>query len=193
MNKKELRTLFLKKRNILSEEEIFEASTRIFNLLNLNFNLKSKKICCFLPIKSKNEIDTTILLKLSTTSNFEFHATKWNLVSNSLSIHKIDINSDLVINDFGIPEPTNLNFEVSADKIDIVIVPLLTFDKQGNRVGYGKGVYDQFLKKFNSKKTSFIGLSFFEPIEIIEDIYENDIKLTHCITPKKIYNFEKQS
>ena len=80
----------------------------------------------------------------------------------------------------GIPTPT--------DKIALVIVPLLAFDKSGARVGYGKGFYDKFLKgcRPDCKK---IGLSFFEPIEQISDTNEFDINLTHCITPNKLYQF----
>jgi 5-formyltetrahydrofolate cyclo-ligase len=55
-------------------------------------------------------------------------------------------------------------------------------------VGYGKGFYDKFL--LNCKpETIKIGLSFFEAEETIGDVFENDVKLDYCITPKKVYAF----
>lgn len=74
-----------------------------------------------------------------------------------------------------------------SEKIDLVVVPLLAFDLQGHRVGYGKGFYDRFLKECqpNCKK---VGLSLFEPVEAIE-YSENDIQLSLCITPSEIYRF----
>jgi len=70
----------------------------------------------------------------------------------------------------------------------VVFVPLLAFDKSGNRVGYGKGFYDNFLAKCNPE-TLKIGLSFFEIEEEILDINPKDIRLNLCITPQKTYNF----
>ena len=77
---------------------------------------------------------------------------------------------------------------IENSKIDVVFVPLLCFDKQGHRVGYGKGFYDNFLHDCNTE-TIKIGLSLFEAEDHIQDIHENDIALDYCITPKKIYQF----
>lgn len=54
-------------------------------------------------------------------------------------------NTIFKLNDFGIEEPSG-GTEVDEEDIDMVLVPLLAFDTQGNRVGYGKGYYDRFLK-----------------------------------------------
>jgi 5-formyltetrahydrofolate cyclo-ligase len=71
-------------------------------------------------------------------------------------------------------------------EVDLVLVPLLAFDEQGYRVGYGKGFYDRFLANLHTRT---IGLSFFGPVTKIHDLHEKDIKLDMCITPDKIYNF----
>jgi 5-formyltetrahydrofolate cyclo-ligase len=70
----------------------------------------------------------------------------------------------------------------------VVFVPLLAFDTTGNRVGYGKGFYDAFLSNVKPE-TIKIGLSFFEAETSIADVFENDVKLDYCVTPKKIYAF----
>lgn len=193
MQKKELRNFFLQKRLSLSDEQIDSESIHIFNLLTQNFNLSGLKICTFLPIIKKNEINTFKLLTYIEKYNFKLFITKWHIENNELTIHKFNSKEDLITNKFGIPEPKNINIIEVPNEISIVLVPMLCFDKKGNRVGYGKGVYDQFLKKFNKAKTLFIGLSFFNPIDEISDINEYDVKLNYCITPNKIYHFEKQA
>ena len=72
--------------------------------------------------------------------------------------------------------------------IEVVFIPLLCFDLKGNRVGYGSGFYDRFLKECNSN-TLKIGLSFFKPENIIEDTNSFDVKLDICITPQKVFSF----
>ena len=90
-------------------------------------------------------------------------------------------------NEYNIYEPVN-GIEVPNAKIEVVFVPLLAYDKLGNRVGYGKGFYDIFLSKCNEDVIK-IGLSFFEPEEIIEDVSPTDIRLDYCVTPKTIHLF----
>jgi len=55
-------------------------------------------------------------------------------------------------------------------------------------VGYGGGYYDRLLEKCSSNCIK-IGLSFFDPEDRIQDITKSDIKMNHCITPTKTYNF----
>jgi 5-formyltetrahydrofolate cyclo-ligase len=191
MLKKDLRKYFLQKRLALSVESLDTSSINILKLLSNNFELNNKKICTFLPIQSKNEVNTFELLTLIEKFNFELFITKWNIETNELTIHKFKTIDDLITNKFGIPEPKSTIFNETPEEISMVLVPLLCFDLKGNRVGYGKGVYDQFLSKFDPSKTIFIGLSLFKPIDEILDINEFDVKLNYCITTERIYHFEQ--
>ena len=67
-------------------------------------------------------------------------------------------------------------------------MPLLCCDRRGFRVGYGKGFYDKFLSRCRPDCLK-IGLSFFEPTEIIADINDYDVKLDYCVTPENRYKF----
>jgi 5-formyltetrahydrofolate cyclo-ligase len=96
-------------------------------------------------------------------------------------------NTRIKKNEYNIPEPVD-GLEVPATKIDVVFVPLLAFDKKGHRVGYGKGFYDKFLSECKPE-TIKIGLSFFEPEELISDVFEGDILLNYGVTPNTIYSF----
>ena len=88
----------------------------------------------------------------------------------------------LKINKYGIPEPT-------SNKIDypnILLVPLVAFDKHLNRVGYGGGFYDRYIKKLKEKKRIItIGLAYsFQEVKKIP-INRYDIKLDFIVTEKK--------
>ena len=103
---------------------------------------------------------------------------KHYLLTDSTSLQK---------NRWNVPEPVD-GLEVPLSKIDVVFVPLMAFDRKGNRVGYGKGFYDRFLSQCRSGVKK-IGLSLFEAEEAIADVSNNDIALDYCITPDKIYSF----
>ena len=62
------------------------------------------------------------------------------------------------------------------------------YDKIGNRVGYGKGFYDNFLVNCKPEVIK-IGLSFFNPVYKISGVHTNDIPLDFCVNPKEIINF----
>ena len=99
----------------------------------------------------------------------------------------INDETEFSLNEFGIKEPNDGNHFI-IENLDIIFIPLLAFDIEGHRVGYGKGYYDRFLKLTNNS-TLKIGLSFFDPINKILDIDDNDVKLDYCVTPKKVHKF----
>ena len=85
----------------------------------------------------------------------------------------------LIINKYGIPEPTSQKTEYP----NILLVPLVAYDKNFNRIGYGGGFYDRYIKK-NNKKIITIGLAFSaqEVKKIPIDKY--DMKLDFIVTEK---------
>lgn len=92
--------------------------------------------------------------------------------------------SDLIRGAFGIKEPKpRLCKEIPHRKIDLVVVPAVVFDKACQRVGYGKGYYDRWLKKIPLKAR--IGIAF--DAQVIEKIPEcrNDIPVSMVITDKR--------
>ncbi len=190
MDKKLLRQYYLSKRKSLSETEIEEYSSKIHDLFFRFFGLHSLKVIhVFLPIRHQQEIDTWLIIN---TLRRKF--------SSKIIISKSDTDGEmrhfvleketkLIENQWKIPEPDeNESEEFPIEAIELVLVPLLIFDKIGNRVGYGKGYYDRFLSKC-LPETIKVGISLFEPIDepIHSDTY--DIRLDYCITPNKIWKF----
>ena len=90
-------------------------------------------------------------------------------------------NDPLVVNNYGIPEPISKKIRYP----DILLVPLVAFDKNLNRIGYGGGFYDRYIKKIKRKKKIVtIGLAYsFQKVKKIP-INEYDIKLNFIITEK---------
>jgi 5-formyltetrahydrofolate cyclo-ligase len=104
-----------------------------------------------------------------------------------LAHYQYDQQIELIKNEYGIDEPKSGN-KVTENEIDMVLIPLLAFDRKGYRVGFGKGYYDKFLSRCR-KDVLKVGLSFFEPVDAIEDITGYDIPMDFCITPKENFIF----
>jgi len=191
MDKKSLRQAYIAKRNSLEFSEKVALESKIKDFLFQNFNFSQKVVSCFLPISSKNELDTWPIIQQIINQGGKVALTVWDNATNCIFHRLWTVDTKIKHNAYEIPEPVNGDF-ITNDQIDIVIVPLLVMDKFGNRVGYGKGVYDRFLASCVNK-TIFIGLSHFELIERIEDVNPYDIPLNYCITPFNCVCFEKQS
>jgi 5-formyltetrahydrofolate cyclo-ligase len=71
-----------------------------------------------------------------------------------------------------------------------VLIPLLAFDKSGQRVGYGRGFYDKFLATLKSDVKK-IGLSFFPPVDEVSNTHAQDLPLEVVVTPNGVLNLQK--
>jgi 5-formyltetrahydrofolate cyclo-ligase len=187
-SKQILREVFLAKRMQLSEPEFEDRNNRLRANLLANVNLDQVKyIHIFLSIKSKKEVDTKRIMddiKVDYPSiQFVIPKTQPNGI---LQHYILNENCELKENKWGITEPI-AGDQIDPASIDIVLVPLLIFDKIGHRIGYGKGYYDRFLiQAVNAKK---IGLSLLPSIDKIDFVDDTDVKLDSCITPDMVYNF----
>ncbi|MDC6365333.1 MULTISPECIES: 5-formyltetrahydrofolate cyclo-ligase [Flavobacteriaceae] len=140
----------------------------------------------FLSIQENREVDTLPIITLLQGKDKHVVIPKVS-GENSMDNYLLTDSTIFKKNKWNIPEPTD-GITIPDEKIDVVFLPLLAFDKKGNRVGYGKGFYDTFLNKCR-KDVIKIGLSFFGPEELITDVHENDVKLDYCICPNEIYKF----
>ncbi|UFH55527.1 5-formyltetrahydrofolate cyclo-ligase [Spirosoma sp. KNUC1025] len=197
MNKALLRQEFLKKRKALSADEVNRRSELIagqfFHFLEQNYRVDVPTIIhTFLPIQRQNEIDTWLIIRTiwENYSNLTISVPVTDPSTNSLRHYPLFPETVLADNRWGIPEPVSVNQPcLQPDKFDIVLVPLLVFDKQGHRVGYGGGFYDRFLANCRPNCLK-AGLSLFEPVNQIDGIEPTDIKLNTCVTPNQIYQFK---
>jgi 5-formyltetrahydrofolate cyclo-ligase len=187
MLKKELRQKYKVLRQNLSEENIEERSLQIANqLIRLNI-WQHSFYHLFLPIESQKEVNTEYILQVLAGKDKNIVLSKSDFSTREMTHFLLTDNTTIKKNEYDIPEPID-GLEVPISKIDVVFVPLLAFDENGNRVGYGKGFYDKFLAACKPEILK-IGVSFFESENVISDVLNTDIQLDLCITPTKIYNF----
>lgn len=188
MTKKELRKIYLAQQKSLSQTDRLEKSVLIsehffgeFDLSQINF------LHLFLTIAKNNEIETRFFYEKIRREFPHIRLAVPRICGEILESLEFTQKTEFVENRWQIREP--VGDELIAEKLfDAVLVPLLCFDLQGFRVGYGKGFYDRFLLhcRADCKK---IGLSFFPPVENFVDIHKFDVKLDYCLTPNKIYKF----
>ncbi len=193
MTKDELRQYYLKKRSSLSKEDLLSKNKAIKDLLFSRLMVhRYDKVHVYLPVIDRNEVDTRPVIS---TLLDDFPASVYvpKIQKNGILTHHIfDKYTLLKNNKWGVPEPENEGISskdfFNTDDDILVIVPLLAYDKKGNRVGYGKGYYDRFLAH-KTKKTLIVGLSYFEPEEFIPDAEETDVPLNYTFTPGRVWSF----
>lgn len=191
MTKQELRKLYLQKRQALSEAQYgqlnFQLYQNFFSHIDLSF---IHTLHTFLPITERKEVDTWLIIDRIKREfpHIRISIPKVNTQTGVFDSFYFEGLHQLATNEWGIQEPKQ-GIPTEPEKIDLVLIPLLAYDKKGNRVGYGKGFYDKFLAtcRPDCKK---IGLSLFEAEEKITDVSDLDIKMNQCITPAAIVNFK---
>lgn len=190
MLKSELRKIYLEKRKTFSKEDVERQSLQIAERFFSEFNFKKiNYLHGFLPIERFHEIDTRLIFHRVwfEFSHIETAVPRINFETDELESLKFTPVTELVLNTWMIHEPAH-NELVESAKLDVVLVPLLAFDRAGFRAGYGKGYYDKFLKNCRADCLK-IGLSYFPPVEKIADLNEFDVRLDCCLTPNEIYRF----
>lgn len=175
-------------RAAFSEEELdFRTKQLLKHFSTLDFG-GINTLHIFLPILKKHEPDTFLLIDWlkSNMPHIKILVPKADFEKSLMDNYEYLDKESLKINQYNILEPqAGILYH---GEIDMVLVPLLAFDSSGNRVGYGKGFYDRFLRGIQTKK---IGLSLTDTPVNISDLQANDVALNACITPKGIINFSK--
>lgn len=194
MLKTDLRRIYLANQKALSPTERTRKSELIGENFFANFDLsKINFLHCFLPITKFNEIDTEIILRKirSEFPHIQTLVPRVNFATNEIENLLFTHETELAPNLWQISEPTH-NEIIETDKIDMVLVPLLCFDERGFRVGYGKGFYDRLLSVCRPDCLK-IGLSFFPPVEKIEDAQIFDVHLDYFVIPDGIIKFSNSA
>lgn len=191
MQKNEIRKIYRQKRQQLS----FSQKEKMDDLLLIQFqklpiNVPAL-IMTYASIENMSEFDPQLITDYCYYKNGDQRLVYPVMSADNCScdMEAVMVNDDSFFNTnaFGVDEPVG-GKKVSTAAIEMVIVPLLSFDKKGNRVGYGKGYYDRFLTDCNNSCIK-IGFSYFGPVDTIEDINQYDIPLDYCITPEQIFTF----
>ena len=154
----------------------------LVNLIRNKFKKKIIKVALYYP--SNFELNVLKILDHRNFSNQEIllPVTDKNNLMNFFSWKKNEV---LYVGKFGILEPIK-----SKPKIpDLILVPILAFDKNKYRLGYGKGFYDRYLNKYLKKfKNIFtVGIAFSFQRHDNLPVNQKDVKLDYIITEKGIF------
>ena len=179
MNKSKLRSkiLELRKKNSLKKLKIHPK--RIFQFLKKN-KINFENVGGYYPCN--HEIDDLEILNFLRKKKANIFLPRIR-ENNQMDFYRWTQNEPFKINKYGIVEPISIN----KNYPDIIFVPLVAYDGDLNRLGYGGGFYDRYLEKIsNIKKILKIGLGFsYQKLKKIP-ISEYDKKLDFIITEKKI-------
>lgn len=189
MLKKEARKIYDQKRKALSYSEKLKGD----DLILINFQTielpRLETVFSFYPMEERNEINTFLLTDYLHFRNpfIQICYPRMEIVTPDMEAIACHPDTIFEANAINILEPLE-NEIVEPQNIDAVLVPMLVCDVSGNRVGFGKGYYDRYLARCH-KDCIKVGLSYFAPVEQIEDANEFDVPLDFCITPEKVYVF----
>lgn len=183
MDKVALREEYLRLRRGLHKEEVLEKSSKICKkLLKLPILKTAKTVSAYLPIN--NEVETKQIIDslirggkrvfVPQFANYEYRFSEfkdWD---------------DLAQGPLGILQPKKAS-QISADKLDVAILPGVAFDKRRVRLGYGKGVFDQLLE---GSKACRIGLAYY--FQIVEKLprEKHDLTMDVIVTEGAIIKIE---
>ena len=179
MKKDQLRKKFYR----IRKKQYFDINSKFFTPLIKLIKKKFKnKINLSIYYPMSYEVNTLKLLELNTKDKIRFFlpVIKGN---NSMYFHNWQKDDLLQINKLGILEPMILN---SHKVPDVMLIPMLAFDKDKNRLGYGGGFYDRYLNKFLKKNKNIItvGIAFsFQNYHKIP-ISDEDVKLDYILTER---------
>lgn len=193
MKKAALRKEFLQKRKEADERWLVEKNALITqNLEKYVQDEHFKTLHTFLPQLGSREIDAFFIIQSFRITFPTMRIAAPYIIPGTREMEHFLVTpfTHLVVNQWKIPEPDPVSSEkVLPEEIDIVLVPLLAFDRKGYRVGYGGGYYDRFLPQTRPDCIK-MGLSLFEEVDEIQDVDEYDIPLDACITPTRTYDFK---
>jgi len=182
MDKATLRKTYLEKRLTLSKEEYERRNKKIneklFQLVDFT---KIEYLHIFLPIEKFKELTTWPIIARVKENYPHIKIVVPKVVGNQLVHYLFETKDQLQISKWGVEEPS-FGSVIQPQQIDMVLVPLVVADKQGNRIGYGKGFYDRFLIECKPT-TQKIGLSLLPLLDEIDCAESTDVKLDLCITP----------
>ena len=189
MDKRELRTKYIAKRQTIPTEEKQEKSRKILErFVELPEYQKAENILAYASRKGEVITDEIILDALSLGKNV-FCPKVTDVERSQMEFVRINSLEEMEEGAFGIREPQMNESSDVAKELDpentLVIMPGAVFDRQLNRIGYGAGFYDRYLKKYPFYKT--VALCF--ACQIADEVIEadvNDVKPGMLVTEDEL-------
>ena len=179
--KAEARAYFSSLRSSITAEKRKEKSVTVCNaVLSLTSFSECDTLFLYAPIKS--EVDVYPLFKEALSRGIKVAFPISIKESSTLDFRFVSAEDELALGAYSIREPRSDLPRADFTERSICIVPALSFDKNGSRLGYGKGFYDRFLSRFTGLT---IGVTFSELKCDLLPTDEFDIPVNIIITDKE--------
>lgn len=187
MNKKELRDFYLKIRKSITDKEKEESDRHIYtSFINSHFFKDSDTFLVYISVNK--EVGTVDLIRFMLDNNKKVSVPYCH--DNIMEFYNINSLDELVDGEFGIPS-VDVSKAVRQEKFDnaLCIVPAVSFDNNGNRLGYGGGYYDRFLSE---NKVATIGFCYQRCISEKIPTEDTDVKIDYVLTETKLWNHKNK-
>ncbi len=179
MLKKHIRKRIIKAREIKNKNNLKVKFSLLHEEIKKKF-FKNKIVGSYYPVNF--EADTSQVMKMFKQKGYKLSlpviSSKYDM-----NFYTWNLNDPLYVNKYGIPEPKSKIKVIPS----ILLIPMVAYDKRLNRLGYGGGYYDRFLKKYEKKNILKIGLAI--TCQEVKKLPTNnfDKKMDYILTEKKLY------
>jgi 5-formyltetrahydrofolate cyclo-ligase len=189
--KKSLRTSILYIRNALSLEERYQKSMLIAEkLFGLEEFHKSSSILFY--VAARSEVQTEEMIKQAIKQGKRVFVPITDTVNKRLLVSELhDFDTELAKGAYSIMEPKKIYQRlVPLSEVEMIIVPGVAFDLQGDRIGYGGGYYDRMLESFREAergiKVCLVGVCFECQLIDAVPVESHDLAVEMIITEERI-------
>ncbi|MDQ9090991.1 5-formyltetrahydrofolate cyclo-ligase [Pseudoalteromonas haloplanktis] len=192
----QIRQQIRKARNLLSksEQKIAAKALKVNFTQHLKQQKKVKNAHIGIYFSNDAELDTSLLIKDLWSKNHHLYLPVIHPFNGTtLYFQRYEENSPMKANRYGILEPKlNCSQICPLAELDYLLMPLVAFDDNGNRLGMGGGFYDKTLARYekeNWQKPQLIGLAHQCQHVTSLPVESWDVPLNYIITPQKIYHW----
>ena len=185
---KKRQSLRKKRRELSAKQQLIMADKIAANLCSLPMFLRAKRVAIYLA--NEGEVNPSIIYDICHKSGKQlFLPAIHPFKQNRLHFAQVKPNSTIINNRFGILEPCIKSSKCSPPwSLDLILMPLVGFDRKGNRLGMGGGFYDRtfaFTAKKQSPAPQLIGLAYsFQELKTIKP-QPWDIPISGIVTEKE--------
>jgi len=157
LTKRQLRNILLMRfRKQTEKQREYKSKLIERRLLRTKEFIKAKRIMFYLAIDG--EVKTESMINKARDLGKEIYVPICDKKEKTLRPCLLKKDCAYEMGPYNTREP-KIKIDIPIDELDLVVIPALAFDKNGNRLGRGKGYYDRFLKSL-SGRTHTIGLAF---------------------------------
>jgi 5-formyltetrahydrofolate cyclo-ligase len=181
-SKKEIREDYKARRALLPAEERERWSAQIGDHL---LPLLAPYTTILVYASKPPEVDTRLLIERLLREGKKVIVPIIEKETKGLRLSYLHNPACLVESTFRVPEPIGSEIPASPEAVEVAIIPLIAFDAEGSRLGYGEGYYDRFLRKYRHILKVGIAFSLQQQTVLPQDA--DDVKMDIIVTEKKVY------